>query len=93
MTTPTQVAHPWRAALRTAAQAATAVLGLLVVALPLVQEFVETVAPGSPVVGWIAATAGVVGAASLLVTRLMALPQVNALLTVFGLGAAPRGDE
>ena len=89
-TTPTQVARPWRASLRTGAQTFLAVLLALVALAPYVQEFVETVAPGSPVVGWVTAGAGIAAALATLITRVMALERVNAVLTIFGLGAAPK---
>lgn len=89
-TTPTQVARPWRTSLRTGAQTFLAVLLALVALAPYVQEFVETVAPDSPVVGWIAAAAVVAAALATLITRVMALERVNAVLTLFGLGAAPK---
>jgi hypothetical protein len=78
--TPTQSAYPWRATLRTAL------------------AFVIGVAPLAPVL-WAAATghdaaaATGWGATALAVcagiTRLMAVPQVNAFLTRIGLGATP----
>lgn len=89
-TTPTQVARPWRATLRTAAQTFLAVLLALVAIAPIVQDFVEQVAPGSPVVGVIAGVAAAVSALAAAITRIMALAPVNDLLTRFGLGAAPK---
>lgn len=88
---PTQILHPWRASIRTAAQTALAVLLALVAALPLVQDFVETVAPGSPIVGWVAGATSIAAALAGLLTRVMALEPVNALLERLGLGPAPRG--
>lgn len=92
MTNPTQVTYPWRAAVRSGAQTFAGVIGALVVALPLVKDFVDAVAPGSPVSGWIVTAAGIAGALSVLITRLMALEQVNDLLTRAGLGATPKGE-
>lgn len=89
---PTQVAHPWRASIRTGLQTATAVLAALVLALPLVQEFVAKVAPDSPVIGWIAAATGVVAALATLITRLTALPAVNDLLTRLGIGPVSKDE-
>lgn len=89
---PTQVAHPWRASIRTGLQTATAVLAALVLALPLVQEFVAEVAPDSPVIGWIAAATGVVAALATLITRLTALPAVNDLLTRLGIGPVSKEE-
>lgn len=92
MTTPTQVAHPWRATARTAAAVAVGALTALVAVLPIVQDFVEAVAPGSPVVAWIAGATVVVASLSAAVTRIMALSAVNDLLARFGLGAQPKGE-
>jgi hypothetical protein len=79
---PTQVRFPWRATVRTTIQ----VLPALAVAVPLVVVAVEQDHPG------LLGPVGVVAvAASGIVTRVMALPAVNDLLTRFGLGAEPRG--
>lgn len=63
----TQSRHPWRATARTVVQA---ILGLVVL-LPLIAE-----AAGIAAVPWVAAALGVVAA----VTRVLALPQVDAWL-------------
>ncbi len=63
----TQSRHPWRATARTVVQA---ILGLMVL-LPLIAE-----AAGIAAVPWVAAALGVVAA----VTRVLALPQVDAWL-------------
>lgn len=87
---PTQVASPWRATLRTYAQTFLAVLLALVAIAPVVQDFVAEVAPGSPVLGFIAAASGGIAALAAAITRIMALEKVNDVLTRFGLGAAPK---
>ena len=90
-TTPTQVAHPWKAALRTGVQAFLGVAAVALIAFPFVSDFVESQWPGSPVLGWITVAASFVGGLSLLVSRIMAIPGVDAFLTdKVGLGAAPR---
>lgn len=88
--TPTQVAHPWKATVRTAIQTFLAVAAVLVLVAPEVQAFVDQFWPGSPVVAWIGAGAAFVAALAGLVTRIMAIPAVNDLLTRVGLGASPR---
>lgn len=90
---PTQVAHPWRASLRTALQTALASIVALVAVLPLVQDFVEQVAPGSPVVAWIAGATATLSALALAVTRIMALGPVNDLLTRIGLGPVSNQEQ
>ena len=79
---PTQVRFPWRATARTIIQTLPAVA----VAVPGVVAAIEQDHPG---------LTGPVGVAALaasgIVTRVMALPAVNDLLTRFGLGAEPKG--
>lgn len=87
---PTQVVHPVKAALRTGVQAFLSASALLVIALPYVQDFVEQFWPGSPVVALIGSAAVFIGALAALVSRIMAIPGVNDLLTKIGLGATPR---
>ena len=92
--TPTQVAHPWRASLRTA----VAVLLGLALVLPIVWAIIgEELAkvgwvipePVGTVVGSIIAA---VTAAAAIVTRVMAIPAVSDWLTKLNLGPAPAGD-
>lgn len=92
-TTPTQIAYPWRAAFRTGLQVFLAVSGIAVLALPIVSEFVAQFWPASPVIAFIATAAAFIAALALVVTRIMALAQVNDLLTRIGLGATPSGDH
>jgi hypothetical protein len=66
-TTPTQVAHPNRATVRTVFQGIVAFAAIV----PLILT-----ASGIPVVGWAAILVAVAGA----ITRVMALPSVNAFL-------------
>lgn len=68
----TQVRYPWRAAARTAAQAAVAV----VVAIPLI-------AAELPPAAWVTELVTV----SAVMSRVMAIPAVNDLLALAGLGA------
>ena len=92
--TPTQVAHPWRASLRTA----VAVLLGLALVLPIVWAIIgEELGkvgwvipePVGTVVGVIIAA---ITAAAAIVTRVMAIPAVSDWLTRFNLGPAPAGD-
>lgn len=79
---PTQVRFPWRATVRTIIQA----LPALAVAVPGVVAAIEGDRPGMlGVVGAVALTA------SGIVTRVMAIPAVNDLLTRVGLGPEPKG--
>ena len=86
------MAHPWRAVARTA----LAILVGVGIVLPVVWAVVvdelgayvppETVAAGAWLVGLLVA-------ASSAITRIMAIPAVNAWLTTVGLGAAPRTED
>jgi hypothetical protein len=79
MTTPapSQVRHPWRATART-------VIALLVALLPVLPEVLGGLHFDATAFGaqTIAVAAGI--------TRVMALPIVNDLLTSLGLGAEPK---
>lgn len=80
-TMPSQTAYPWRATIRTVLAtivSIAAVWGLIVQAAGVDQT--------APVV---AATIAVAGG----ITRVMAIPAVNELLTKFGLGAEPKGGS
>lgn len=79
---PTQVRFPWRATVRTVIQT----LPAIAVAVPGVVAAIEEGHPGLTGPVGVAAIA-----ASGIVTRVMALPAVNDLLTRFGLGAEPKG--
>lgn len=96
MTTPTQVQRPWRATLRTLAQqvvgwviAAGLVLPLV---LAIVQEELGDVIPPE-VMAWVAGIVAVAVAISTAAAKIMALPQVDALLSrhraTAGLAADP----
>lgn len=88
---PTQVKYPWRAALRT-------VLAYLVAAgivVPAVWSIAQDTLAGylSPEVITAAAwTVGLIVAVSAFVTRVIAIPKVNAWLTKLGVGATPAPD-
>lgn len=78
---PTQVGHPWRTTLRSIIQFVVP----LATAVPLIVDAVQAGNPGAS--GPIAAAALAVSGA---ITRVMAIPQVNDLLTRIGLGAYPK---
>ena len=80
---PTQTAHPWKATLRTI----VSVVVSLAAAAPIIYTAITDQSPELATGAF--ATALAVSAA---ITRLMALPVVNALLTKIGLGAAPRHE-
>lgn len=78
--TTTQQAHPWRATART-------VLAVIVGAAPVVPLIVGAISDGDP-----QAATGLLGAAvatSAAITRVMAIPAVDAWLSRIGLGSAP----
>lgn len=77
---PTQVRFPWRATIRTVLQTVVA----LAVAVPVIIAAVEA---GSPGLTGAAGLAAITAAG--IVTRVMALPVVNDLLTRVGLGPEP----
>lgn len=85
---PTQVKYPWRAVLRT-------VLAYIVgagIVVPAAWVIAQDTLSGylSPEVITAAAwTVGLIVAVSAFVTRVIAIPQVNAWLTKLGVGAAP----
>lgn len=81
----TQARHPWRATLRTVA----AVAGALLLLVPLVPEIVDQ--SGLSRYAW----AGGVVAVAAAVTRVLAIPGVNAWLTrhVPPLAAAPKAED
>lgn len=85
---PTQVKYPWRAVLRT-------VLAYIVgagIVVPAVWSIAQDTLAGylSPEVITAAAwTVGLIVAVSAFVTRVIAIPQVNAWLTKLGVGATP----
>ena len=94
---PTNVQDIWFKAqrvLRTAVQVAVSgaiVLGTVVLIAPQVLEAVQDVLPG-PVVAWLVAVIGTLTAVSAALSRVMAVPAVNAWLTGLGLGSVPRSE-
>ena len=78
--------------LRTAAQvliAGIVLLGGLVTIAPQVLEAVQDVLPG-PVVAWLVGAIAFLAGISAALSRVMAIPVVNAWLVTIGLGSVPR---
>lgn len=92
----TQVVYPWKAALRTAVQVGIPTVLTLGVVLPMIiqivlDEFGEQMPPALRL--WFLGAAGVITGIALVLTRIMAIPAVNAWLTKLGLGATPKRTE
>ena len=93
--TPTQVAHPWRASLRTAVAVLLGLALVLPIVWAIIGEELEKVGwaipePIGTVVGIIIAA---ITAAAAIVTRVMAIPAVSDWLTKLNLGPTPAGVE
>ena len=93
--TPTQVAHPWRASLRTAVAVLLGLALVLPIVWAIIGEELEKIGwaipePIGTVVGVIIAA---ITAAAAIVTRVMAIPAVSDWLTRFNLGPTPAGVE
>ncbi|WP_130012127.1 hypothetical protein [Serinicoccus sediminis] len=85
MSTATQTRHPWRAVVRTSLQVGVpAVLALGLVVPEVVRIVLEEVGARTDVPDWLRVallgTAAVVTAVSAILARVMAIPQVEALL-------------
>ena len=85
---PTQVVRPWRTAIRTGVQIALAFIALYVVAAEPVNEFIAQFWPDSPVIAFVSGAGAFLAGVGVLITRLMALPAVDAFLTTIGIGAS-----
>jgi hypothetical protein len=91
-TMPTQSAYPWKATLRTvlAVVVALGIVGPLILGV-ITEQLGNYISPD--VMGYIAWGVGLIVAISATVTRIMAIPQVNAWLTKWlGLGATPKAN-
>ncbi|GAA1333050.1 hypothetical protein GCM10009592_26400 [Brachybacterium rhamnosum] len=82
---PTQVAHPWKATLRTVVAYVVAVVPVLLVAIPVVQDELGPYLPDAWV-AWLGGVVAVLGAIVAAATRIMALEAVQDLLARIGLG-------
>jgi hypothetical protein len=88
---PTQIAYPWKATVRTVIAVVVGVAVVAPLALDVIQsELVGYLPPET--LAWLAWAVGLAVAISGTVTRIMAIPLVNAWLTKLGLGATPKTD-
>jgi ABC-type phosphate transport system permease subunit len=90
MSTPTQVAFPWKATLRTVIAGMIGAGIVVPLVLAIVQQYLGVyISP--QIMGGIIWGSGLLVAISGAVTKIMAIPAVNAWLTKYlGLGAAPK---
>ena len=88
---PTQVKYPWRAVLRTVL-AYIVGAGIVVPAAWVIAQDTLSGYLSPEVVTATAWTVGLIVAVSAFVTRVIAIPQVNAWLTKLGVGATPAPD-
>ena len=85
---PTQVKYPWRAALRTVLAYVVAA-GIVVPAVWSIAQDTLASYLSPEVITATAWTVGLIVAVSAFVTRVIAIPQVDAWLTKLGVGATP----
>jgi hypothetical protein len=68
---------------------AATVLAVVVVVAPQVLDAIADVVPG-PVLAWLTGAVATLAAVSAALTKVMAIPKVNELLTLIGLGSVPK---
>lgn len=68
---------------------AAAVLAVVVVVAPQVLDAIADVVPG-PVLAWLTGAVATLAAVSAALTKIMAIPKINELLTLIGLGSVPK---
>lgn len=68
---------------------AAAVLTVVVIVAPQVLEAIAGVVPG-PVLAWLTGAVATLAAVSAALTKIMAIPKINELLTLIGLGSVPK---
>ncbi|WP_433953600.1 hypothetical protein [Curtobacterium flaccumfaciens] len=68
---------------------AAAVLAVVVVVAPQVLDAIADVVPG-PVLVWLTGAVATLAAVSAALTKIMAIPKINELLTLIGLGSVPK---
>lgn len=68
---------------------AATVLTVVVVVAPQVLEAIADVVPG-PVLAWLTGAVATLAAVSAALTKIMAIPKVNELLTLIGIGSVPK---
>lgn len=84
---------PVQRVIRTAVQvilAAASVLAVTVIVAPQILDAIADVLPG-PAVAWITGAIAALAAVSAALSRVMAVPAVDAFLRRFGAGSAPKG--
>lgn len=89
---PTQVAQPWRAAVRTAVQvflSAWSILGALLLIAPQIIDELSAVLPPEWI-AWLVSAVAFLSVVAGVIARVMAIPAVNAFLTRFNAGAASK---
>ncbi|MGP5484684.1 hypothetical protein ACTXMZ_17065 [Brachybacterium alimentarium] len=82
---PTQVAHPWKATVRTIVAYVVAGAALFVVAVPIVNDQLGAYLPDSWE-AWLLGAVSVITAIAGALTRIMALDQAQRFLALIGLG-------
>lgn len=93
---PAQLDHPERASRRTALQTVLSVVLVAGVAAPVVANIISEELVGVLPENWIAWAVGILGgitAVSAALTRIMAIPAVDALLERIGMSTLPGGDR
>ena len=88
----TQVAYPWRAALRTGVAVLVALSAIVPIVWAIVAEELANAGVDVPagVAAAVASGIGLLAAAAAIVTRVMAIPQVSDWLTALGVGPTPK---
>ena len=87
-----EIWHKWQRGLRTAVQTVVTGAGFLAVAVVVAPQILDALAdvlPG-PVVAWLAGVIAAAATLSAALSRVMAIPWVDAKLKRIGLGSAPR---
>ena len=87
-----EIWHKWQRGLRTAVQVLVTGAGFLAVAVVVAPQILDALAdvlPG-PVVAWLAGVIAAAATLSAALSRVMAIPWVDAQLKRIGLGSAPR---
>lgn len=90
--TPPNIWYKGQRMLRTAFQTLITLIGAwlsLQLAMPQIMAQLATVLPGSWII-WLTGVVGILTAVATALSGIMAIPQVNALLTKVGLGGVPK---
>ena len=90
---PTQISYPNRAMVRTIFQVGVPTLITLLIVIPEIIEItLEEYGDALPgqIRMWLLSASGVIVATAAIITRVMAIPSVNDLLTRKNIGAAPK---